>query len=74
MEKQFIFNVAHPEHETVQVTAPDRLHAVVEAAHAWGIVTWTDVARECQTMLVDEAPRKPARKPKKPDKEKGKAQ
>ena len=54
LEKQFIFNVEHPEHETVRVSAPDRLHAIVEAAHAWGIVKWTEVARECRTILAGE--------------------
>ena len=54
LEKQFIFNVAHSEHETVRVSAPDRLHAIVEAAHAWGIVKWTEVARECRTILAGE--------------------
>ena len=76
LKKQFIFNVEHPEHEPVRVSAPDRLHAIVEAAHAWGVTMWTDVARECSASILGEAPKKPAPRPAKktPGGGKGKAQ
>lgn len=48
----FLWDVVHPEHETVRVEAPDRLHAIVEAAHAWEIMKWTSVARECGVALL----------------------
>ena len=48
----FLWDVAHPEHETVRVEAPDRLHAIVEAAHAWEIMKWTSVARACEVTQI----------------------
>jgi hypothetical protein len=71
-----LWEVWHPEHERVQVEAEDRLHAVVEAAHAWGVTMWTDVARECSTSILGEAPKKPTPRPAKkaPAGGKGKAQ
>ncbi len=63
--KMLLWEVSHPEHEAVRVEAEDRLHAVVEAAHAWGIVRWTDVARECKAELLGEAPKKPKARTKK---------
>lgn len=66
-----VWDVGHPEHETVRVEAQDRLHAVVEAAHAWGIVKWTDVARECKAEIVGETKEKPKRPAGKPSQKKG---
>lgn len=67
MEKiNYLWDVKHPEHEEVRVEAPDRLHAVVEAAHAWGVLMWTSVARECETKKIGPAPAKKAPPAKKP--------
>lgn len=78
MEKTlFLWDVEHLEHEKARVEAPDRLHAIVEAAHAWGVLMWTSVARECKTKKIGPAPARkasPARKPaqkKKPTAAKG---
>lgn len=72
MEKTlFLWDVEHPEHEKARVEAPDRLHAIVEAAHAWDVLMWTSVARECKTKKIGPVPaKKPAQK-KKPTAAKG---
>ena len=57
-QARFVWEVEHPEHEKVQVEAPDRLHAIVEAAHAWGIKKWTSIARACAVDLIGPAQKK----------------
>lgn len=47
MEK-YLYIVRHPQHGEARVTAEDRLHAVVEAAHSWGIMKWSGIARACE--------------------------
>lgn len=48
MAKEVSFwEVTHPEHEPVCVESPDRLHAVVGAARAWGVTMWTSVVSDC---------------------------
>lgn len=68
----YLYRVKHPEHGETKVEAPDRLHAVVAAAKAYGVTRWTSIARECACEKLEPAPKKtepkkraPARKPKK---------
>jgi hypothetical protein len=49
----FIWNVEHPEHETVKVEADTRLNAITTAARLWG-VPWTTVARECRANAIEQ--------------------
>ena len=58
----FLFSVKHHEHGEVQVIAQDLLHAVVEAAHSWGIMKWTTIARECDVQRLGPAQKKKAAK------------
>lgn len=51
----YIYEVNHPEHESVQVPSPDRLRAITGAAKVWG-VNWTDVARQCDVRMLGPAP------------------
>lgn len=62
--EKFLFKVKHPQHGETSVTAEDRLHAVVEAAHRWGIMKWTSIARACEIVNLGPAP-KEQEKPKK---------
>lgn len=55
----FLFRVKHPEHGETEVTAEDRLHAVVAAAKAYGVTRWTSIARECSCERLGPAPKKP---------------
>lgn len=58
MEK-YLFTVRHPQHGEARVTAEDRLHAVIEAAHSWGIMKWSGIARACEVVKGEKAPEKP---------------
>lgn len=55
-KSNFLWDVRHPEHEPVRVEAPDRLRAIAEAAHAWGITMWTGVAHGCEARKIGPAP------------------
>lgn len=57
MEK-YLYIVRHPQHGEARVTAEDRLHAVVEAAHSWGIMKWSGIARACEVEKLGPAPEK----------------
>lgn len=68
----FLWEGTHPDYDPVRVEAPDRLHAVAEAARAWGVPAWTSVARTCEVRKIGPAPaqktppaQRPAEKPKK---------
>jgi len=54
-EMKYRFIVRHPDYDEICVEAQDRLHAIVEAAHIWGVLMWTSVARECETERMDPA-------------------
>lgn len=54
MEK-YLFTVRHPQHGEARVTAEDRLHAVIEAAHSWGIMKWSGIARACEVIRGEKA-------------------
>lgn len=60
--EKFRYKVVHPQHGEARVIAEDRLHAVVEAAHSWGINKWTSIARACEVEKLGTAPKKPAAK------------
>lgn len=47
------FRVQHHEYGTTEVTAVDRLRAVVAAAREWG-VRWTAIGRACTVMELGE--------------------
>ena len=72
VKEMLLWDVKHPEHEEVRVTAPDRLNAIVGAARIWG-VPWTSVGRECETKKIGPAPAEKAQpaKKKKPTSAKG---
>ena len=48
MAKLYHYTVIHPKHGTAKVRATSSIGAVREAATAWGVVKWTDIARECE--------------------------
>ena len=48
MTKMYHYTVSHPKYGTVKVQAADAIGAVREAATAWGVTRWTEIARACE--------------------------
>jgi len=67
MKQFYIFEIKHPEYGETKVIAEDRLHAIVEAAHKWGVIKWTYIARDCECARLGPAPEK-KRAPKRTEK------
>ena len=59
MEK-YLFTVRHPQYGEASVTAEDRLHAVIEAAHSWGVMKWSGIARACEVIKGEKVKEKPS--------------
>lgn len=59
---KYEYAVKHPQYGEAKVTAEDRLHAVVEAAHSWGIMKWTGIARDCEIIRLGPAPEEPKKR------------
>ena len=48
------WEVRHDLYEDVEVTAEDRLRAIIAAAKVWG-VRWLPIAHECRTKKLGQA-------------------
>ena len=59
MEK-YLFTVRHPQYGEARVTAEDRLHAVIEAAHSWGVMKWSGIARACEVIKGEKVQERPS--------------
>lgn len=53
MEKNFRWKVMHPELGRIEVTAPERLKALITAAREWK-TRWTVIARACTIERMGE--------------------
>ena len=50
---EYIWEVSHPLHETVQVISTDRLHAIIKACNQWG-ERWVQIATQCESKYLGE--------------------
>ena len=54
-KKLYRFKVCHTVHGEVEVLAPDRYQAVVNAAKEWGL-RWTTIAKDCIVIQLGNSP------------------